>query len=972
LFKPRRSQRIRERRQAPSGAYLGYLNTKYDCPEMVSVLNRIGCFSHIDEKNYVSNCLCLAMEDAGVSPEVIVHLKTSCLRRTIPRRCIKQIAEQHKLRVSIQTFKDNRIIHVGPEDGFKVKLACFMNHYFHIFPTKINSWAVKNYDQVKDKPFWYEFRKQCTRNKNGGMDSFKLLKLLMELNTLESIDSSTLGAFSTQFHDKVARTFKTLDYPKSAVHLKHSPRFGENSPEDFKEYDRSIGKLKASYFATEYGQASWTRLQNKFKDKGMGLKEQLQTLQKNVPHVAEFFVDFETSTDGGANERKIHRPYLVSFMENREDEIRTVIGPTCGLQLLDYIADTYGVSDGDVPTVQLKAHNMTYDASFFLQFLEQLRLIERGVNIICGKGLFKTQRYDEELKVYISLQDTQKIIIGPLARFSSMFQLEHIKEVMPYDLYTEEFIDEQDGIADISDLNGFAQFDELMCNLEAWGCEVAEGQYDMIKYGRIYCEADVRLLAEGWRIFQKDTLEHTGIDANYVPTAASLAHAFIMESGSYDGVYEISGAPREFVQLCIRGGRVCCAENKIHKFTSNDPALSDLDAVSLYPSAMYFMDGYPKGPPKVWNEMIELDSVDDAFLAIEVINVGKQWKIPIFSIRTKEGNEWTDDLIGQMIHVDKYTLEQMQEHLSSDEEPFRYRIIQGYYFDEGFNTGISSTIKHLFDKRVLLKQQGSPAQEGIKLLMNTAFGMTGRKADMTDIKYVEDKEITNYIHNHHNEIKILTRMPNSTWRVEIWKSINDHFNMAHLACRILSYSKKLMNDVVCMVEKHCGTNVLYTDTDSMHLPADVIPLLRQKYSEVFNRELIGNSLGQFHSDFSFDGAYTRENRKLVPCSFKAVGQIESKASYLIWKKSYIDEIEDEAGNRAWHIRLKGVPMKCIVNKVNEEYEGDPMKMYEDFYQGSTVEFKLGCGGHVMFKTNKNHSIETVQMIRKICFKNGRN
>ena len=960
---PRQQQQGRQRRAAPAGAYFPYLNTKYDCPEVIRTLNRIGCFTHIDENNYKSNCLCLAMQDAGVSDLVLADLEAACVRRTIPRKRIKEIAEKHKLRVTIHTFNDDRQVHVGPEDGFKVKLACYLDHYFNIFPTPINSWAIKNYDEIKHKPFWYQFRKKGQRSQTG-LNSFKILRLLIELGTLEAIDSSTSGVFSTQFYDKAASTFKTLEYPSESVRLAHSPRFGEDSPEDVKAYSEQIKRIEASYFQSEDGISHWNRLHAKFRENGMGLTEQLSTLKRNTPFKAEFFVDFESTTDGHR-----HRPYLVSFMDASEDEIRTAFGETCGLEFLDFIADNYGILEGFVPTVQVKAHNITYDASFFLEYLDRLNLVERGVNIICGGGVYRTQRSEGELKVNIVLQDTQKIIIGPLARFSQMFKLDCIKEVMPYDLYTESFIEDRDGIADTSDLTSFNEFDELMTNLREWGCEISPGKWDMIKYGRIYCEADVRVLAEGWRIFQRDTLEHTGVDVNHVPTTASLAHTFITESGSYDGVYEISSVPRVFIELCIRGGRVCCADNKIHKFT--DESLVDFDAVSLYPTAMWSMGGYPKGPPKVWNEMVEVDSVDDAFLEIEILDVGQRWSIPIYCVRTKEGNDWTDDLIGKRMHLDKCTLGQMQEHLSTEDRPFRYKIIQGYYFDEGFNTTISDTIKHLFDKRVQLKREGSPAQEGVKLLMNTAFGMTGRRADMTDVRYVEDKEITNFLHNHHNEIKIVTSMPNQSWRVVMWKPIISHFNKAHLACKILSYSKKIMNDLTCMVERECDSRVYYTDTDSMHLPAHVIPVLEEKYRDKFGMELIGKSMGQFHTDFDFKSCFSIVDGKLSPTTVESKGEIESVASYFMWKKSYIDKLNDEDGNEAYHIRLKGVPIKCILNKVNQDYGGDPMSMFEDFYQGEAVEFKLGSDGHVMFKTHKNHTIESVQMIRKVKFDKGR-
>ena len=108
----------------------------------------------------------------------------------------------------------------------------------------------------------------------------------------------------------------------------------------------------------------------------------------------------------------------------------------------------------------------------------------------------------------------------------------------------------------------------------------------------------------------------------------------------------------------------------------------------------------------------------------------------------------------------------------------------------------------------------------------------------------------------------------------------------------------------------------------------------------------------------------------MPCKIKSVGDIRAVESVFLGKKSYIDLLEDEAGNIAYHIRLKGIPAKCIMYKVSTEYWGDPMAMYNDLFEGNIVEFDLSAGGSVMFKVNKNHTMSTVSMTRKVQFVNG--
>ena len=66
--------------------------------------------------------------------------------------------------------------------------------------------------------------------------------------------------------------------------------------------------------------------------------------------------------------------------------------------------------------------------------------------------------------------------------------------------------------------------------------------------------------------------------------------------------------------------------------------------------------------------------------------------------------------------------------------------------------------------------------------------------------------------------------------------------------------------------------------------------------------------------------------------------------------------------------MKGIPGKCINAKVKDEYDGDPMLLYKDLYEGKPVTFDLKSGGNCCFKTGKDHYISTVEsMTRKVQF-----
>ena len=72
--------------------------------------------------------------------------------------------------------------------------------------------------------------------------------------------------------------------------------------------------------------------------------------------------------------------------------------------------------------------------------------------------------------------------------------------------------------------------------------------------------------------------------------------------------------------------------------------------------------------------------------------------------------------------------------------------------------------------------------------------------------------------------------------------------------------------------------VYYTDTDSVHIIKDQIPILSKVFKEKSNRELIGKDLGQFHSDFP-----TINGHEEMPQAIE---------SYFLLEKMYIDKLQD--------------------------------------------------------------------------------
>ena len=106
---------------------------------------------------------------------------------------------------------------------------------------------------------------------------------------------------------------------------------------------------------------------------------------------------------------------------------------------------------------------------------------------------------------------------------------------------------------------------------------------------------------------------------------------------------------------------------------------------------------------------------------------------------------------------------------------------------------------------------------------------------------------------NYNHIKSWQDVRQSNYiRFEVRKSLDESFNSVHLGCQILSYSNRIMNQVLATAED-IGVKAFYTDTDSMMLQKSGVAKLREEYKNKYGRELIGKNLGEFSSDFEMAG-----------------------------------------------------------------------------------------------------------------------
>ena len=653
------------------------------------------------------------------------------------------------------------------------------------------------------------------------------------------------------------------------------------------------------------------------------------------------FFDFETDTSG-----EKHVPYLccADFLGMK----KTFYGKDCGKYLIYWLKDL--CKKHEVQNFMLVAHNLRYDYTFVMDYLYCLKPVMKGNRIMGGSGRLY---YGEKKFSEVHFLDSCNLINSKLSGFGKMFNLEQGKEIMPYAIYTEENINER-----FLDTETVLQYvdeqdhEHFMKNLEKWNCG-DEDSVDIIEYSEQYCKIDVDVLKKGFETFRTWILDVCDLDIKNYCSIASLGLDYIITQGCFDNCYKIAGVPRQFIQKCVVGGRCMTRDNKKWK---TEKKVSDFDAVSLYPSAMSRMDGFLQGKPKAFsNKSFEwlLQNTDGFFVkALCLNNPTKNRGFPLLSKQDGEVRNFTNDTRNEIFYIDKTCYEDCVKY-----QGLKFKALSGYYYDEGRNNKINSVIRHLFQARIDAKKQKNPIQQIYKLLMNSCYGKCLLKPIDSEIEIVQKKKWEEYLHYNYNYIREYNEL-NNGYVVNKIKPINEHFNNVYAGVEILSQSKRIMNEVMCLAEDK-NLNIYYTDTDSMHIDENHIPILEKEYNKIHGRELIGKGMGQFHTDFD-----------LGNCD-----DVVAIESVFLGKKAYIDKLigfENGEKKHGFHIRMKGVS-EIAINHYCEKYEEDVLDLYKNLYENNSLPegrfFDLLADGKCCkFQYNGDMSVSSVsEFSRRVNF-----
>lgn len=816
-----------------------------------------------------TSCFIHALLQAGINQEIVNSIAASRLSSTVAVSDLKTICERYNLTIHLKTEIKTRSKTTQYGTGSNIAhLGLLEEHYFAIDTAPITSYAVKHFDELK---------------KSGKRDFMSIYNAKDKRDPARFIDSFTLISM-------LLADGRPLLTPIPVCDLVSTPYYSLAD-----DMDEDLTDLETTFFKP--------------------VQSKKDPSASDLTH----FFDFETRTD----ENGKHVPYCVVLLEEDETahEFR---GENCGKQLLNKVRENLIRSKGDYRgEVTLIAHNATYDLSFIRSHLSKPEEITKGHNMVTFSGYYYGTK--------IVVKDSYLLISTRLAEFPKMFGLQDAaKEVISYDFYNSKHFTPYGRIKpelfeSYLKPDQHAQFRE---NLTKWGL-LQQGTFSPLEYSLKYCVMDCIVLKRGYLTFRQWMLDLVGQDINKVLTIPSLAHREFISQGCYNGVVEVAGSAGRFIQKCVVGGRVMCANNEPQIV---EDIVEDFDGVSLYPSAMERIEGFPMGKPKVIPEHglnIEwLSQQTHYFVEIEALGITTKRAFPLLSAKDDEGiRQFTNDVVGKRFHLDKIMLEDAIRF-----QGLTYRIIKGVYFDEGYNPEIKRVIRHLFDERAKLKANKNKAELVYKLIMNAGYGKSIMKPIDEEVKFIESSEIGNFVKQRLAWLVSYQLMANGTaYKVKLRKRINEHANIAQVGVIILSMSKRIMNEVMCLAEDH-GVNIYYQDTDSMHMLQQDVPKLSNLFEAAYGRKLVGKDLGQFHGDFSLDGA----------CK-----NIRSTLSIFLGKKCYYDRLEgeNEKGEvvHGMHVRMKGIPTRCV-HYTCEKNKTSVEDMYLDLFYDGAYYYDLTEGG----------------------------
>jgi len=875
-----------------SGSFFRYLNTTDINLEKYQIISDTSDIKILDE-----HCLIYALEHYNINQELLNRIKTTFEEGSyFPKKNLKEVSDIIEKNICLIWFDKNnkrRTQKFNKHFDETIEIALYQDHYFINEKTEYSSYSSQHYNDIKDEKDFHRIVKK-DRNKYIFNDSRK-------------VDSITL----------IRNLFDSNNFIKDHHKIKSTNKY--------------------------------QRIKDKKETLTLIEEEQKQYIYKpktNEEKRIIFYADIETDVHGDT-----HKPILMRFTKTGD----SIDGGytyerkqnDTDFKLFCRFMNSIDRQSKGYKNVIIYFHNLKYDYNTLKEHLFHMGApCEKDGQLYNVNFKFKCRNYQ--------FRDSLKIAPMKLADFQKSFGLDedlNKKEAIAYEYYTiynmedmrvevevyEQFLSEENKKIFRQSLEDNYEFryrkDE----------KTGKMIFDPKEYYKYYLKYDTFILMKGLEKFEeiidnivselnkKYNTNHIINLYDYL-TISSLTHAIIGAFGSYEGVYQMCGNLREFCGHMVTGGRV--QVNQKYKKKVIKKKIADYDGVSLYPSAIKRMcdeRGLPKGKAKQIDSYDKkvLDNYDYYMVKIKITKINKKQQLPMVSYKDENGSLKYINKVNEPIitYVDMITLSDWIEF-----QEIEYEIIDGIYYNEGYNNRMGDIIYHLFTNRLKHKKAGNQAMQLIlKLMMNSAYGKTITKKTTTKKVIIHNDKKEQYISNYFNTIKEFKQLTNNQWEVKM-DCVDSSYNMAQVGSFVLSYSKRIMNEVFNIANTY-NCPLYYTDTDSIHCNYDDVKTIENEFRNTYNRELTGKQLGQFHIDFDLDGAKS---------------EIYATKSIFLGKKCYIDCLEstDKKGNtiKGYHYRMKGVNTQGIKHCADTYFKGNIFKVYKHLSKGNEQEFVLNPEG----------------------------
>jgi hypothetical protein len=378
-----------------------------------------------------------------------------------------------------------------------------------------------------------------------------------------------------------------------------------------------------------------------------------------------FYADFETTKKF---DHSYEVPYCMALVEEFTGRKKFYWGEDCAVQFISDLEVWFEKGDN----VIVYYHNLGYDEKFIFQ--KGLR-VDKIIATSAAKTIVVYTTLSSGARV--TFKDSYRLVNSPEKDFPKMFGLTGMAKWSNYPYHAIIILPDGEIRWKRQDEMDPAHEDEFDED-GRYRCYDLEGAGPLTlkeaAYG--YCMCDVLLLRAGM-ITYKSWTARLGVATDAVLTLPSLASTYAWLQGAHNGVCRYSGSLRAYLSNAIYGGRVMVRENQT---TVVDGEIANVDAVSLYPSAMAELTSMPTGPGYPIINKEDLVRFTYYIVTVRITHIERRCSFPWICVTDDAGiRNWTDD-ISQVKDRD-IVVDSIMLKLIYKKHGVRYDVICGWGWD---------------------------------------------------------------------------------------------------------------------------------------------------------------------------------------------------------------------------------------------------------------------------------------------------